>query len=1622
MVENLIAGTELVENLTEGLQSAEGAQIELLRFARYFLAGLTEEDCEPYNQSSILEILNDAFSFIQTRPPNAHKIRAYDIKTDLENNNINNSRTVIEILNDDMPFLVDSIMTELSEQHLTPHLVLHPIIHTTRGDQGELHSVLDSTEIDFSASGQRPAGYQKESFIHIQIEAISDQRKKDLATTISNILESVRLAVADWRAMLLKVSEISASYAEFPPPVEVIKLTESIQFLKWLTDNHFTFLGIREYQLLGGVDNGFLKPVEGTALGILRDTNLQVLKHAGSNQKLTEQLRKFLFSEEPLMVTKANIRSTIHRRVHLDYIGIKTYDHSGDIIGELAIVGLFTSVAYTRPPKDIPFIRHKVETVMRKYGLARSGHGSKALQNIMDTFPRDELFQIQPEKLYETAMGIASLELKPRPRVFIRIDDFKRYASILVFVPRDCFSTENRQAVAEFLAKALNGRITAYFPFFLESPMVRIQFIIGLTDGELPEFNEVEIEKQVADILRSWRDDLKTELSRQFLPSKAGNFLYKFGSAFPAGYEELTPPVRAIQDIQRIELLNQKQPIAINIYRNPGTPENEVCASIYHLGGSIPLSKRVPILENLGFAVIDERTFKISPKVDERPNEIVNLHDMVLQAKEDAVIDLEKNRRRLEDGFIAVWEGKAEDDVYNNLLSVLDNDWREVAVIRAMGSFLRQLGAPFTRGYLGQTLVRHHKITGQLLELFQLRCNPKLGLNQVDREKAQKQLVDQIELALTEIPSLDEDRIVRFFLNLITSVMRTNFYKENEAETEQDTDTISFKFDSNKIDIAPSPKPFAEIYVYSPRIEGVHLRGGLIARGGLRWSDRQQDFRTEVLGLAKAQQVKNTVIVPSGAKGGFVAKKLSDEASREERQEEGIQCYKIFVSSLLSITDNIENHKVVSPKNVICYDGEDPYLVVAADKGTATFSDTANKISQDHKFWLDDAFASGGSAGYDHKKMGITARGAWESVKRHFREMDRDIQNEPFTVIGVGDMSGDVFGNGMILSKSTKLIAAFDHRDIFIDPDPAPERTWLERKRLFEMDRSSWQDYNHELISNGGGIFSRQSKSIKLTTEIKELTGLMEDSVTPAMLINALLKAEVDLLWFGGIGTYVCADEERDEEVGDRANDAIRIRASELKVKVVGEGANLGMTHKSRITFAMNGGRVNSDAIDNSAGVNSSDLEVNIKIALRERVLSKKMTTRERDELLVRMTDEVAEACLNNNYLQSLTISLGERRGLNDLSFQKRLMNSLEKAGQLNRKLEYLPTDSELAVRARNAQPLTRPELAVLLAYAKIDLFSKLVESTVPDDEFLEAELFSYFPKTLVQEATDEIRDHRLRREIIATRLSNSIINRGGSTMVVRLKELTGKPVEDIAYAFVAACAVFDLESVYREIDLLDTKIEGELQLSLYGIIQDLLRSQTIWFLTNIELGDQLSTIIEHYKSGLEVLDQSIEKVLGPDQIENLNEDRLELERKGVSGDLAAYIAGLKYLSTGPDMILVSEKSGSGVELSAKAYVNIDQLFGLEELRALTYKLEHGDYFDRVAITSALRDISIIQRTMACQVLKENEGQSADISRWVESRQVAVEGTQQLIADIVRSEELTVAKLTVGVSQLRQLC
>ncbi|MGI9413572.1 MAG: NAD-glutamate dehydrogenase, partial [Hyphomicrobiales bacterium] len=949
----------------------------------------------------------------------------------------------------------------------------------------------------------------------------------------------------------------------------------------------------------------------------------------------------------------------------------------------------------------------------------------------------------------------------------------------LAFIPRDRFNTRVRVNVGELLAKAYDGGVSAFYPAFPEGSLVRVHYIIGRVEGATPSPDVAELELQVLEIVKTWDDRLGEAIAAHCEPDQAAALKNCYVNAFSGAYQEAFEPAQALGDIDHIEGLTAEGDLGIDFYRGPNDAETRLRLKIYHMGEPIALSDRLPILENMGLRAIDERSYKVSCAGDGEVA-IVWIHEIALEAAEGEGIKLDTVKPALEACFLAVWRGDAENDTYNSLVLKKNLAWRDVSMLRACGKYLRQTGLAFSARYVESTLISYSDIAALLVNLFYAR----FGLDGAAkaRDGAQKRILSKIETKLQDVPSLDQDRILRRFANLITVALRTNYFQTAEDGTHRPA--IAIKIRSKEVDGLPEPRPYAEIFVYSPDVEGVHLRFGMIARGGLRWSDRPEDFRTEVLGLVKAQQVKNAVIVPVGAKGGFVPKHLGQATTREEFLNEGVRCYMMFISSLLDVTDNLDGAKLVPPKEVVRHDGDDPYLVVAADKGTATFSDIANGISDDRGHWLSDAFASGGSAGYDHKKMGITARGGWEAVKRHFREMDRDIQTTPFTVIGVGDMSGDVFGNGMLLSKQTKLLAAFDHRDIIIDPDPDPAASYKERKRLFNTPGTTWADYDAKLISKGGGVFSRSLKSIGLSDQIRALTGLTGKQAAPLELIQALLKSEADLLWFGGIGTYIRASTETDDDAGDRANDAVRITAKELRVKVIGEGANLGLTQRSRIEFALNGGRVNTDAVDNSAGVNSSDVEVNIKITLGAAEAAGKLTRPARNKLLAEMTDEVAALCLRNNYVQTLALTLIETRGLAEIGFQSRLMRKLEHAGELDRAIEFLPDEADMVEREAQSSPLTRPELSVLLAYAKITLFDRLLASKVPDDPYLESDLMRYFPTRLQDKYPDEIRGHRLRREIIATMLANSMINRGGASFINRIIDETGADEAAIATAY----------------------------------------------------------------------------------------------------------------------------------------------------------------------------------------------------------------------------------------------
>ncbi|HEU5276071.1 MAG TPA: NAD-glutamate dehydrogenase, partial [Xanthobacteraceae bacterium] len=1320
-------------------------------FVELIFSRTAPEDLLRYEPRGLARLAQAAWEFLSERKPDTVKMRFGSPPGGGRLDEV----SVLEIINDDKPFLLDSTMAELAARGIEVRLVAHPVLAVTREASGRLTGLA--------------AGGKRESFIHIHVERIDDEaRKSEILGALGDTLTEVHLAVADWRAMQSRVSGVIADLKAHPPPsLPKDEVGEAVEFLQWLLDDNFLFLGLRldTYEEASGV----LAEQAGSVLGILRHRPSEVMTAGGERLEVPAAARAMLKEPQALIVIKSNQQSRVHRSATMDVVGVKRYDAAGRLTGIFRIVGLFTSTAYTRSTRGIPYLRRKTAAVIARAGLDPASHSGKALAVVLEQYPRDELFAIDPDTLLRFALLILQLEERPRLRVLARRDRFDRFASVLVYVPRDRFDSAIRVEIGDFLADAYRGRAAAYTLFFPEGSLVRVHYIVARGEQPLGNPTRAELEGAVGDIVRTWSDALADTLAEAEEPGRARTLLARYQDAFSDAYREAFSPLDAVNDIRAIERLDAAHPLGVDFYQHVWVESRSVGLKIWSRGRPIALSERVPILEHMGFRVIDESTYHVNLR--DGASADVWLHDMMLGYTRATEFDHASLRADLEETFIRVMGADAENDGFNALVLAAALPWRDIAMLRTVARYLRQIRVPYSQDYLWATLVKHAGIAAQIVALFHARFDPAAsrqgtssssfrdagdaretgiqphaapvslesasgamvsglpeisfneGAGRVDpirmarpemtaqtgRAEREAAIVAAIEAALTEVESLDEDRIIRHFVNVVQSAVRTNFYQRGpDGEVKRE---IAIKLDSRKIDGMPLPRPLYEIFIYAPRLEAVHLRFGKAARGGIRWSDRPQDFRTEVLGLVKAQQVKNACIVPVGAKGGFVPKRMP-AGLREAVQAEGVATYKIFMATLLDLTDNIApDGAIVPPVDVVRHDGDDPYLVVAADKGTATFSDIANGIASEHGFWLDDAFASGGSAGYDHKGMGITARGAWESVKRHFREMDVDIGKTPFTAVGVGDMSGDVFGNGMLRERTTGLIAAFDHRDIFIDPSPDPEKTFAERKRLFDLPRSSWQDFDRALISPGGGIYSRGLKEIDLSGEAQAALGFTKAKATPQEVMRAILKAPVDLLFFGGIGTYVRASGEGDDAVGDRANDAIRIAGADLRCKVVGEGANLGMTQRGRIEAALRRVRLNTDAIDNSAGVNTSDVEVNLKIALSRPLRDGRLTREDRNTLLAGLTDDVARLVLRNNYQQTLALSLAERRGLEDLGFQQRLMQMLEARHLLDRAVEFLPEDAELTERRRRNQPLTRPELAVLLAYAKLSLKGDLLDS-----------------------------------------------------------------------------------------------------------------------------------------------------------------------------------------------------------------------------------------------------------------------------------------------------------------------
>ncbi|HWL31053.1 MAG TPA: NAD-glutamate dehydrogenase [Xanthobacteraceae bacterium] len=1619
-----------------------GAAAELLRadkggapddFAALLFGQTAPEDLAGYEPAALAALTREAWTFLAHRARGVAKVRVATPKA--KDAETLRAISVIEIVNDDMPFLVDSVMAELAELGLVVRLVAHPILAVERDAAGRLSSP--------PAQAGNKAGKPRESVIHIHVARIDDDaRRAEIVTALEQVLAEVRVCVADWRAMVARVNEIIQELKANPPPVPVDDIAEAIQFLEWLIADNFTLLGVRDYALAG--KDRDLAPVLESGLGMLRGGDVPVLKRGGQVVTITPELRAFFDEPKTLIVTKANVKSRVHRRVYLDYIGVKRFDADGKPAGEFRIVGLFTSTAYIRSTRSIPYLRRKVDAVVTRGGFNPETHSGKALVNVLETYPRDELFQIDEDTLYHFALRILQLEERPRVRVLARRDRFDRFVSVLVYVPRERYSGQVREAIGRTLAEMFQGHLSAYYPYIQDAPLTRVHFIIGRSGGPTPNPDSATLESKVGAIVRTWVDALGEALAETHESGAARALLDRYRDAFPEGYRDLFAPAEAVADIAVIESLSADRPLGVGFRprREDGRPS--VGLKVWSHRRPIPLSERVPVLENMGFKVVDERTFEVAGQQPGGPD--AWLHDMVLERADGAAGAFDADA--LQATFLAVMAGAAENDGYNALVLVGGLHWRDVALIRALSRFLRQIRVPYSQDYMWATLRKHAGLAARIVELFHARFEPASfrGANDVrepgiqrrtrssrldsgsgpsgrpgtsaDRQKQEAAILAGIEEALGAVQSLDEDRIVRHFVNAVQSAIRTNVYQRDKDG--QPKPLIAIKFSSRKLDGMPKPAPLYEIFVYSPRVEGVHMRFGKVARGGIRWSDRPQDFRTEILGLVKAQQVKNAVIVPVGSKGGYVPKLLAAGAPREVRDAEGVAAYKLFMATLLDITDNLDLKGVVPPESVVRHDDDDPYLVVAADKGTATFSDIANDISTQHGYWLGDAFASGGSDGYDHKAMGITARGAWESVKRHFREMDVDIAKTPFTAVGVGDMSGDVFGNGMLRESTMRLVAAFDHRDIFIDPDPDPKASFAERKRLFDLPRSSWQDYNKALISKGGGVFPRAAKEIVLSKEAQKALGFARAKATPQEVMGAILRAPADLLFFGGIGTYVRASTEGDDAAGDRANDPIRIAGKELRVKVVGEGANLGMTQRGRIEAAMSGIRLNTDAIDNSAGVNTSDIEVNIKIALSVPVRDGRLPLKARNTLLHKMTDEVAALVLRNNYLQTLALSLAERRGLEDLGFQQRLMQTLEQRGELDRAVEFLPDDAELAERARRRAPLTRPELSVLLAYAKLSLYADLLDSAVPDDPYLGRELNRYFPDVIASKFPDALEKHRLRREIIATQLANSIINRGGPSFVARIADQTGASAAGVAFAFVAVRDSYDMPALNDAINALDAKIPGKVQLGLYAAVQDMLLDRMVWFLRNTDPSKDLAGVIARHRKGIAALADALDKVLPAEAAAARQARKAELTRAGVPDDLARRIADIPELTAAPDIVLTADRTKKPIASVAATYFAAEDYFRAGRVVAAARDVAVADYFDRLALDRALDTIGDAECRLTALMVTTGQSGADAVEAWVAPRKAEVERIRAAIHQIAGSG-LTLSKLTVAASLLSDL-
>ncbi|HET8744731.1 MAG TPA: NAD-glutamate dehydrogenase [Ramlibacter sp.] len=1569
-------------------------------FAHEYFRQVDVEDLEERTPEDLLGALLSHWQFGAQRPPGMPKVRVFS-PTPGEDG-WGSRHTIVEIVNDDMPFLVDSVSMEIHRQGLALHLLVHPVYAVQRDARGLLQSI---------APRHGAPDLPRESWMYIEVDRLVDGKQRAaLCQGIERVLGDVRAAVSDWKPMLARLAQASGELAAVPPGVSAEEAAESRAFLDWLADGHFTLLGYRQHDLVEEDGSLALKLVPGSALGVLREG--ADATPSASFAALPPSARALARTPSPvLVITKANTRSTVHRDGYTDYLGVKRFDAEGRVIGEHRFIGLFTSTMYSARVSETPLLRRKVHAIAQRAGFAPAGHLAKALQHNLEIFPRDDLFQVPEGELYEIMLGILAVGERHRLRLFTWKDPFDRFVSCLVFVPREAFSTQLRLKFQKILLKELNGSHIDFDVLLSGTQLARIHFNVRIAPNPVPAFDRKDLERKLAAAARRWEDELREALVESEGEAAGLALERRWAGGFPVAYREHVPARAAVHDIRKIASLTPEAPFALALYWPLGAAEGRLGLKVYRLGAPVILSDSLPMLEHMGVRVLAEDNHRIHDGEDTPP---VWLHDFALQARANEEIDPQALARLFEDAFARVFRGEVENDSFNRLVLLAALSAEEVVVLRAYAKYLKQIGFAASQSTIAATLAAHPRIARMLVSLFRLRFDP-----QAHDEQGAASQVNALNQALDKVSNLSEDRVLRQLLALIQATLRTNYWRTGVGASGAPGPRrpfLSFKLDSHKVPGLPEPRPLYEIWVYSPRFEGIHLRGGKVARGGLRWSDRPDDFRTEVLGLVKAQMVKNTVIVPVGSKGGFVLKKAPPASDREAYMKEGVACYQDYLRGLLDLTDNLVNGLAVPPPQVVRIDGDDPYLVVAADKGTASFSDYANAVSIEYGHWLGDAFASGGSQGYDHKEMGITARGAWESVKRHFREIGLDTQSTDFTVIGIGDMSGDVFGNGMLLSNHIRLVAAFDHRHIFIDPDPDPATSYAERERLFKLPRSSWADYDAKLVSEGGGVWARSEKSVAISPQARRVLGIEAESLTPAELISAILRAPVDLFYNGGIGTYVKASGETHADVGDRANDAVRIDGRELRCRVVGEGGNLGFTQRGRIEAALNGVKLNTDAIDNSAGVDTSDHEVNIKILLGIAQGDGELTDKQRNALLPQMTEQVAALVLRDNYFQTQALSIGGRLARRQFDEQARFIRFLEKKGELNRAIEFLPSEEEIAERKAQGLGLTSPEQAVLLAYSKMWLNDELIASDLPEDPWIATALERYFPSQLREKFAATIPRHPLRREIIATHVLNSMVNRVGPTFVHRLGEITGATPPQVVRAYLASREVFGLVPLWQQIEALDTVVPDEVQADMVIALRALLQRATTWFLRSRRLFEPTQQQVARFAPAVQAL-RSHREASAPESPRAAG-----WMAAGVPQALALQVDSAEAQFHALDIAEIAEASQKPLELTAQVHAGVGERLGLARMQQQIEALPAESFWHSLAKIALSDDVSDLQRSIAQQAAMHQDGSAGEVlDRWEHGNRQALERAQRLLQELKDTGTGDLAMLSVALRELRNL-